>query len=285
MLATSPQIGYIYEPFSPNHNHGICGATFNHWFTYITNENAHYYYSHLKRTISFSYNLWKGVKASKNFKDLYHLLADYPTYRKYRLAGRRPMLKDPIAFFSAEWLATTFDMDIVVLIRHPAAFITSLKRLKQHHPFSHFLEQPLLMRDHLGPFEREIEEYTKTQHDVIEQGILLWRLIYHVLIKYRETRPDWIFVRHEDLAFDPVGQYENLFNSLNLEFSSYSLNAVKQHSSSSNPVESDLREEVFKRNSEATTRIWKERLTQPEIDRIQEGVNDISAHFYSDDEW
>lgn len=285
MLATSPNIGYIYEPFSPNHNHGICGATFRHWFTYITDENAPYYYPYLKRTIGFSYNLWEGVKAAKNFKDLYHLFADYPTYRKHRLTGSRPMFKDPIAFFSAEWLASTFDMDVVVLIRHPAAFIASLKRLKQSHPFSHFLEQPLLMRDHLGAFEAEIKENSENQYDVIDQGILLWRLIYYVLMKYREKRTDWTFVRHEDLALDPVGRYQNLFNALNLEFSSNSLRAVQQHSASSNPVDSHQREDVFKRNSPATTRIWKERLTQSEINRIREGVNDICAHFYSDEEW
>ncbi len=70
-----------------------------------------------------------------------------------RAAGRRgatPLVKDPIALFSAEWLAATFDMRVLVMIRHPAAFAASIRRRGWRHRFADFLEQPLLMRDLLG---------------------------------------------------------------------------------------------------------------------------------------
>jgi len=65
---------------------------------------------------------------------------------KRRLAGERPLLKDPIAFFSAEWLARTYGADVVVLIRHPAGFAGSLKRMGSSFDFNDFLGQPDLLR-------------------------------------------------------------------------------------------------------------------------------------------
>ena len=73
-----------------------------------------------------------------------------------------------MAFFSAEWLADRFDMNVVIVIRHPAAFVSSVKKLNWHHPMSHFLEQPALMREHLYPFEEQIRELASREHDLID---------------------------------------------------------------------------------------------------------------------
>ncbi len=76
-------------------------------------------------------------------------------------------MKDPLALFSSEWLASEFDMDVVLLVRHPAAFAASVRRQGYHHPFSHFLLQPALM-DRLRPFEAEIEAMETSSHDVLD---------------------------------------------------------------------------------------------------------------------
>lgn len=39
MLALSPSVGYIHEPFNIRHRHGICKAHFEYWFQYICDEN------------------------------------------------------------------------------------------------------------------------------------------------------------------------------------------------------------------------------------------------------
>jgi hypothetical protein len=78
---------------------------------------------------------------------------------RHRLNGSAALIKDPFAFFSSEWLAERFDMAVVVVIRHPAAFVSSIINLNWSHPFSHFLEQTLLLNERLVPFEDEIREY------------------------------------------------------------------------------------------------------------------------------
>jgi len=44
ILALSPEVGYIQEPFHPRHNMAICNAVFENCFTYICKENEERYY-------------------------------------------------------------------------------------------------------------------------------------------------------------------------------------------------------------------------------------------------
>ena len=284
MLSQSPSVVYIHEPFHPNHKPGICGARFDYWFPYISNENGSIFYKQIKNTVSFSYNLIGEVRAIGRPEALLRLLRNYGRFLVYRISNVRPLLKDPIAVFSAEWLASTFDMEVIVLIRHPAAFACSLKRLNWIHPFSHFLEQPLLMRDHLYPFESEIREYSYKEHSIIDQAILLWKIIHHVIIKYQENHDDWIFMRHEDLSRDTLCVFQTLFSKLNLEFSEHIREVIAEHSDSSNPVETKG-SSCIKRDSKSNIWNWKSRLTVSDIGKIRDQVEDISSVFYSDEDW
>lgn len=285
MLAESPSVGYIDEPFNLNHPLGICGARFDHWFTYISDDNESTYYKQIKATVGFSYDLIAQAKTIRSGRDARRALREYRTFATHRTAGVRPLIKDPIAVFSAEWLASTFNMDVLVLIRHPAAFAGSLKRMDWTHPFSHFLAQPALMRDHLQPFEAEIREYADHEHGIVDQAALLWRLIHHMILKYQNNHDHWVFLRHEDLSRDPEKGFEDLFRTFNLDMPERARRAIAEYSDASNPSEAVQRADSLRRNSRANIWNWKRRLTPSEIERIREQVEDISKHFYSDDDW
>ena len=57
------------------------------------------------------------------------------------------LLKDPIALFSTPWLVDRFNVHAVVMIRHPAAYVSSVSRLGWRFDFGYLLGQDLLMRD------------------------------------------------------------------------------------------------------------------------------------------
>jgi len=57
MIAASPSVVYIDEPFNIKHDVGICGAQFDYWFTYVSDQNEQDYYEHIKKSITFRYNL------------------------------------------------------------------------------------------------------------------------------------------------------------------------------------------------------------------------------------
>ena len=95
-------------------------------------------------------------RAIRSPRDALHSARDLAAFARARATHARPLVKDPIALFSAEWLAERFGMDVVVTIRHPAGFASSLQRLGWTHDFGEFLEDERLMRDHLAAFEDEI---------------------------------------------------------------------------------------------------------------------------------
>jgi hypothetical protein len=186
--------------------------------------------------------------------------------------------------FSAEWLWASFDVAPVVLVRHPAAFASSLKRLQWTHPFEDFLDQPLLMRDVLSPFEQEVREFAAWDHPIVDQSILLWRLIHHAIALYRNRHPDWLFVRHEDLARDPIGGFAGIFDRLGLRFDEVAESQIRAHSDPSNPIEV-AQAGVVKRDSRSSIWTWKSRLSDEEIERVRKGVGTVAEEFYSPTDW
>ncbi|MFO7950790.1 MAG: hypothetical protein R6U36_10530 [Candidatus Fermentibacteraceae bacterium] len=61
------------------------------------------------------------------------------------LLKKAPLFKDPIALMSAEWVADRFDARVVISVRHPAAYVNSVRRLDWRTPVEDFTEQPRLL--------------------------------------------------------------------------------------------------------------------------------------------
>jgi len=203
-------------------------------------------------------------------------------FTKDMFLKKRALVKDHIAVFSAEWLAKRFNMDVLVLIRHPAAFVGSLKEAKWTFPFNHFLEQPLLMQHHLSKYRSALEEYSKTDKNIVEQAILLWNLIHHMILYYRQNHPEWLFSKHEDLSRYPVEEFRNIYNRFGLNFSTH----IKQEIESFSFAGSiERRVDSLKRDSKANIFSWKTRLTGDEIYKIKENTHEIASEFYTEEDW
>jgi hypothetical protein len=284
MLASAPGVGYIHEPFSPVTAPGITRAPFEVYFQYVCAENEAPYRSGLERTLDFRYDVGAQLRALHGVRDAARSVKDYAAFTRARLRHARPLLKDPIAVFSSEWLASAFGAEVVFLVRHPAAFASSLKRFGWSHRFDTTLEQPLLLRDHLAPFEEEIRRQAAEPGDIVSQAILLWRMIYGTGLTFLERHPDWTFVRHEDLSRDPVTEFRGIFDRVELEFDGGAERAIRSHSADANPSEAQSRHAV-RVDSGANVSSWKRRLSPDEIERIRTGVADVSPTFYADDEW
>ena len=154
------------------------------------------------------------------------------------------------------------------------------------HPFSHFLMQPLLMKEHLFPFEDEIRYFVEEERDIVDQAALLWKLIHYMILRFRESHPNWLFIRHEDLSMSPLNGFKSLFSKIGLEFSEQVAEVVKDHSSLDSPAASNSN--YFKdvqRNSISNIRNWRNRLTSSEIERIKSRVHEVSKEYYSENEW
>ncbi|MBE8190538.1 MAG: sulfotransferase [Candidatus Thioglobus sp.] len=230
------------------------------------------------------YPLGNNLASARTLRNVARIAKSQAISMYYRANNYTPIVKDPLAIFSADWLSKTFDMNVLVMIRHPAAFCSSLKLKGWKHNFSHFLKQPLLMKQYLQKFEADISEFAAREQDIISQAILLWNCIHHTINIYQEKHPEWIFAKHEELSSDPLTEFQKIFDAFNLELTPSAKTYILDSSGAHNPTEQKSGEE-FIRNSKANIFNWKNRLTETEIQRIYAGTLEISKLFYAENDW
>jgi hypothetical protein len=197
--------------------------------------------------------------------------------------NRRLIIKDPIAVLSSDWIAKYFDLEVIVLVRHPAAFTASLKRLGWGHPFEHFLKQPMLMHRHLEPYRAEIA--SKPQ-DIVAQAPTVWKCLYSVLLTYLDSHPNWLVRKHEVLSGNPVAELRDLYETLGLEWSGTVEENVVRYTQCGNPVDAPKGTvHHIRRDSVANITRWREILTEEEIARVYEITQPISRSYYQNKDW
>jgi hypothetical protein len=203
-----------------------------------------------------------------------------------RLRAARPLLKDPFAVFSAPWFAEQLGCHVVVIVRHPAAFVSSLKRLDWSFNLNNLLQQSLLMRDHLEPFRRDLEKAVEKSDDLIQRGSLLWKTIYYTVDKFQRKYQNFIIALHEDLSQEPIVGFQDIYTRLGLRYTPQVQRAIMKSTQPGNPRERSVQRAYSVRlDSRASLSNWKRRLTQDEIDRVRQLTSGVADLFYSHDSW
>ncbi len=202
-----------------------------------------------------------------------------------------PLFKDPIALMSAEWVQREFDSAVVVMIRHPAAYVNSIRRLGWRTPLEDFLLQDSLMSDLPEDLQRQIRiragerpEPMEGEFD-LQDAALCWKVFHTVIADYREHHPDWIFVRHEDLCSDYMNSFRNLYGRVGLSWNDGVAEMIEAHCGSSNPVIQGESIHVFRQDSESLAGAWKNSMSPNDIQRIKDITSPVWEYFYDDDSW
>lgn len=284
VLSQATELGYMHEPFNPIYP-SVSSAPIDLWFQYIAAHNRSTYTEYFAKTLDWNYQALPRLAGIGNVFQAKMWLKYMLLFTKNRRAGKVPLMKDPIAFFSAPWLASEFDMQVVSLVRHPAAFVYSLKRKGWHFPFHHLFQQQELMNDWLAEFAVGIEEFARNKKDIVEQASFFWCILYSTQLKFQERYPNWSYLKHEALSLDPMTEFERLFAKLGLQYTEAIKNYVRQSSSSENPGGTTGSEEQLKRDSAANTKYWKAKMSVEEIAQVKDLTQDIWPAFYTEADW
>jgi hypothetical protein len=287
MLCAGGEAFYIHEPFNNVRRSGPTWVPkpFPFWF-YSMSDVDHSYDRLLQDVIAMKYPLLPALAESRSLAHLGRAVRDWALSLAARRQRKRPLLKDPIALFSAEWLAKRFGMSVVVLIRHPAAFAASVKRLDWWFKFSNWLDQERLMRGELAEYAGPIRTYVSGKKDLIDQSILMWNCMYSVVDRYRTAHPEWAFVRHEDLASDPLPGYQALYRHCRLAWTPKAEAAIRKFSQNpdAQPLSADRPTDI-RRESQKTISVWRRILSPEEIERIRAGTRPLARLFYDSKDW
>lgn len=268
MLSLNKDVILIDEPFNIEKWAYKLGGLTNIYYTYVPNIDED------KARIAFQKVLDNKTRRVFSKRKVEHWL------RFTR--NKRKVIKDPISALSSEWLYSNFDMDILVLVRHPAAYVNSLQRMDWNFPFHHLIQQDKLMENELNDLRTDIES---PPDDFIGQAALSWKCIYKVLSNYLE-RNEWAFRRHEDLALNPVQEIKRLYEIFDLRWNEEVESKIIEHTRATNPSSiNSNKTHVLKRDSKDLATKWKKNLSVSQIERIKEVTFPICEQFYSDDDW
>jgi hypothetical protein len=284
-LALSPNVGYVHEPFNVQRWPGWMREELPHWYLHVTEENEARFAGLVEDVLRFRYPI-RNIVSAQDLRHVAQMAAEFPLSLFYRLRRMRPLLKDPIALMSSEWLADRFGAEVVVLIRHPAAFAGSLKRLDWRFEFENWRDQPTFLRDLAAPYEEDIRRFAEEERDVIDQAVLMWNVTHHVIRTYRSRRPEWTFLRHEDLSEDPLKGFRELYDRLDLSWDGIVEDAVIRSSTDQTRKEvPTYLHRTVRRDSRAARWTWATRLTPEEIDRVRRGTAEVAGAFYGPEDW
>lgn len=271
---------YVHEPF----NIDIHTSPLKYWYHFIEENNNNkrlidYLDQYVKRNFK-SYINSIGHLRSKH--DVFYFLSKIKNNLKYN----NILIKDPLALFSLPWITRNYNTNNIILIRHPAAFVSSLKIKNWYFNLSNFLEQDLLINSVINPYKEEIVKL-KSEKDIVKNAVLLWNITHHIILEYMNVYPDWLFVRHEDLSKNPLQQFNLIFNKIDKEFDDktkeYILSTTNY--SQENVLSNSSKVRNVNRNSSENINYWKERLTKKEIAYIKEHTKELSSKLYPNYEW
>jgi len=287
MIALSPRVYYVDEPFNPRKNQlaspikiwPLDPTLVGDWkqrqiLEYLTKVlyNPFYY---------FVYNMYYLITRKRMVfaKYFYAYMSDlFTNQRKAFSKATCPVLKDPTALFALEWIGENFNAKMVLVIRHPAAFVASTKIAHWDFFVKEFLKQPKLIQNHFPDYANEMNDLARNKKPPIQNNVLAWRLLHKRILQYRDRHRDWYFVKHEDLSVNPVAEFKRLYEFLDIPFDDKVISRIDTFTKSK-------RDTYYQRDSKKNIHSWKNRLTRREIEYVRSNTRDVWPEFYTNNDW
>ncbi|GLX98812.1 sulfotransferase [Herbidospora sp. NBRC 101105] len=202
MLCASGELVYVNEPLNPERPYrGVLNAEVEHRFQYICRDNEAAWLKPFQDTLRLRFR-WH---AELPWPPSPARFLKYATSFAYgRLTGRKALLDDPFALWSAEWFADRLDCRVVILVRDPVTFVGSWEHLGWTANPADLLGQPLLLRDH-----PHLSALARTPPDRLAKAAALWKAAHESVLRMRH--PNIRVVGYEALAADPHFGFRSLY--------------------------------------------------------------------------
>lgn len=287
MLEASGEVVYVNEPMSlsrpPGGSPGVLNARVEHRFQYVDPDDDAIWRSAFADTTTLRFHPLAELRAVRH---PYHLARGIKYGVGFTLGarrGRRAMLDDPNAVFSARWLTERIGVRTVVVVRDPVGLIGSWRQLGWRPHLDALLAQPALIRDHLGEDVDRIRSAVESG-DWLTQMCCLWNVGHRVIDEFREL-DDITVWRYEDLASDPLGQFEQLYDWFGLTWSERARSTIDDATSASDDRHRGFAwngwsRTAFRRmDSKASVGRVDRRLNPDEADRVRAATADLLDRF------
>jgi hypothetical protein len=294
MLEASGEAVYVNEPMNPNHppgrSPGVLNADVDSRFQYICADNEERWVKAFNDTLRLRYHVAAELRRNHRPYDLARMVKYSTDFTVGRLRGRHALIDDPCSTFSAMWLTKRMGVTSVISVRHPLSFVGSWRRLNWKVNLYDLLDQPLLMRDVLGPYEDDLRKMADSD-DQVAKAALLWRVTYTVLGDLAKQQPGLLHInRYEDLASDPMTKFRELYAVCGLSWTERAEKRIRWATTDHGKAEGgqhswSLRNGVSRTafrpmDSRSTLGAFRSRLSQEDIDKVSEITDSVAARYY-----
>jgi len=218
VMATCQNTFYIHEPFNPD---SLWNAAFptplSHY--YLCNDNGGIHRRLFNRILRLDPSFkgrWKDDVREHKLKYIENHTRKFDHSKPYI-----PIVKDPTALYSTEWLFESFNVIPVILLRHPVSIVKSLLKLGWAQNLQGFLiwGQPLMLRrlcEIDTGFERYADRATWMTDEPLERALNFVGFNCRFIAAMKSIYPDWTYIGYEQLTNDPL-LITNLMHRIGLE--------------------------------------------------------------------
>lgn len=297
MIEGGGGVVHVNEPFNRRHPPGLTPGILRVppplSYQHVGPHNEADHLPGFRDMLELRYGLTAELRTNHSAYDLAKAAKYLAAFTYGRARGLRTLIDDPYMVFAAEWLADRLDCRVVMLVRHPAGIVSSLKRIGAgwSDNLPDIASQPELVRRYLSDHAADIERAARQQFDPIAHGALLWLVIHSAIAQQVERHPEFLVVRYEDLATDPVAGFRDLYAQLDLPFDERAEKAVRAGSLAGPTARRNpwgrvgMAKTAFQPMQSADNAwAWRDRLTPAEVQVVIGRTRPVAEHFYGRDE-
>lgn len=289
IIGYSQKSNYIWEPFNWYYRKGV-----QDYYPYVgigsTKEKRELYtkltddllsLKNLKASAKPPRNNDKLIKAIFKKVGVNRTMVSYSIAKLRKLFGQsnRVVIKDPIAVFLTRFLIEKYGALVVACVRHPCAVALSRKRLGWGFDLSGWKDQADLWEDYIL---KQVGLPPDTNNSFMLSA-WHWKACYEQFIHLKKMfHGNVIFLRHEDICFNPIVEFKRIYKLLDLQWSERVQNKIVYYTSGDKSNVSSPVSVVKRRDSKTLALEWKEHITYKELLKIGEITKPVGYYFYNE---
>jgi hypothetical protein len=286
MLSVTSHVHYVHEPFAPMYDRGWAQTLPPERYRYEAPGRPSVLDDDLDRIVALRPPWIRIARRAGGLRNTVRTAQEAAQAGLARHRGARTLIKDPFALLLAGRIAERSGAAVLILVRHPAGFVGSIKRSGWRLDTRNLLGQPELMRDHLEPFREQLERDVRRELDVVDHASLLWCALNSVVRAYEERYPEWIVARYEDLAPYPTAAFRSLYGRLAVPWSQETERVIAAWNAPSRRTDvTPGYKRRTRRDSPSAARTWSHHLTEEEVARVHAATGGLAGHWYDETDW
>ena len=297
MIEGGGGVVHVNEPFNRRHPPGLTPGILHVppplAYQHVGPHNEAEHLDGFRNMCDLRYDLLAELRTNHGLYDLAKTAKYLTAFTYGRARGMRTLIDDPYMVFAAEWLADRLDCRVVMLVRHPAGIVSSLKRIGAGWAdnLPDIAAQPELVGRYLRAHAEDLLRAVSEPLDPVGHGALLWLLIHSAIAQQLDRHPDFVLVRYEDLATDPEAGFRDLYERLELPYTARAEKTVREGSMAGPAARHNPwgrvglgRTAYQPMDSKANAWAWRDRLPPGEAASIIAATRSVAERFYRPDE-